>query len=106
MGHVCLDKGKVRVFEYSEISLELSEARNSSGKLILCAGSISIHLLSLSFIRIACLPENIKSMPLHAARKQINYLEIGEDNLLKRKETTAIKLERFIFDAFQHSKYF
>lgn len=106
VGHVCLDKGKVRVLEYSEISLQLSEARDSSGKLLLCAGSISIHLLSISFLRIACLPENIKLMPLHAARKQINYLEIGEKNDLKNKEATAIKLERFVFDAFHHSKNF
>ena len=96
------------MLEYSEISFELAEARDSDGKLILCAGSISIHLLSLNFLRIACLPENIKLMPLHAARKQINYLEIvkDSDDYLKRKETTAIKLERFVFDAFHHSKYF
>uniref|UniRef100_A0A915LLM2 UDP-N-acetylglucosamine diphosphorylase n=1 Tax=Meloidogyne javanica TaxID=6303 RepID=A0A915LLM2_MELJA len=108
VGHVCLEKGKVRVLEYSEISFELAEARDSDGKLILCAGSISIHLLSLNFLRIACLPENIKLMPLHAARKQINYLEIGKDSgdYLKRKEATAIKLERFVFDAFHHSKNF
>uniref|UniRef100_A0A914L313 UDP-N-acetylglucosamine diphosphorylase n=1 Tax=Meloidogyne incognita TaxID=6306 RepID=A0A914L313_MELIC len=108
VGHVCLEKGKVRVLEYSEISFELAEARDADGKLILCAGSISIHLLSLNFLRIACLPENIKLMPLHAARKQINYLETGKDSgdYLKRKETTAIKLERFVFDAFHHSKNF
>ncbi|KAF7639341.1 hypothetical protein Mgra_00001305 [Meloidogyne graminicola] len=106
VGHVCLDKGKVRVLEYSEISKELSEARFPSGKLLLSAGSISIHLFSFSFLKIACKPENIKSMPLHAARKKINYLEIGEENKLKLKDTIAIKLERFVFDAFHHSNNF
>jgi UDP-N-acetylglucosamine/UDP-N-acetylgalactosamine diphosphorylase len=106
VGHVCLDKGKTRVLEYSEISPVLRDARDITGKLLLSAGSISINLLSISFLKIACLAENIKLMPLHAAFKNINYLEIEEDNSLKEKETTAIKWERFLFDAFHLSKYF
>ena len=98
VGVVCLKNKKFSVVEYSEISKELSEQKESDGKLTFFAGNIANHYYSLQFLEHA--KENDSIMPFHIAHKKIKCVDIKTHELIKPTEPNGVKMERFIFDVF------
>lgn len=103
VGCVCLDKGRPRVTEYSELGAELAEKRLDDGRLLFSAGSIANHLFSLSFLESFC--HSSFHLPYHRAAKKIAH--ISSDGVLQKPTSpNGIKLEQFVFDVFEKSKNF
>jgi UDP-N-acetylglucosamine/UDP-N-acetylgalactosamine diphosphorylase len=95
VGNLCLEGGKVKVIEYSEMSEELAKQKNSDGSRKFDAANLAIHLLDLEFVnRVAGRPEGL---PLRRAEKAIPCVdEKGER--VQPATPNAVKLETFVFD--------
>ena len=97
VGVVALKSGKWNVIEYSEISTELSEARDAStGDLSLRAANIANHFYDVRFL------DRIDSfsatMAFHIARKKIPHTDLATGQAVKPSSVNGMKLELFIFD--------
>jgi len=95
------NKSRVRVIEYSEISVDQAEQLDpysDDQKLYFRDGNIANHFFTVEFL------EHVHNNPLpyHIAAKKIKVVDpkAGEITI------DGIKLERFIFDAFVYSKNF
>ncbi|MBN1782012.1 UDPGP type 1 family protein [bacterium] len=98
VGHFGRVNGKLRVFEYSDMSAEDMEARNEDGRLKYEAGSIGIHLIHPDFVEKET--RSGTALPFHVAHKKIPCLnEDGEIRIPDRPN--GYKFETFIFDALQ-----
>merc|ERR1719470_13152 len=98
VGVTCLLDGKPGVVEYTEMSEEVREMRNTDDKLVYGAANICIHYLSLDFLALAVSRE--ADMPAHLARKKIPHIaECG--TFIKPDAPNGVKLEKFVFDIFQ-----
>ncbi|KJH50057.1 UTP--glucose-1-phosphate uridylyltransferase [Dictyocaulus viviparus] len=100
VGSVCMDNGRPRVTEYSELGSELAEQKASDGRLVFRAGSIANHLFSLDFLESFC--DDHFDLPYHRALKKINYVS-SNGALVKPTSPNGIKLEQFVFDVFERS---
>lgn len=106
VGLIVLDKtdNVPCVIEYSEISQELSEAKDEADPslLKLRAGNIVNHYYKVEFLE-QKVPEWINSrkyLPYHVARKKIACTDTVTGEFVKPTENNGIKLEQFIFDVF------
>lgn len=104
VGNICLENGRVRVVEYSEITKEMAERRDATNpeKLYLRAGSIANHIFRIDFLKDIC--NDASKLPYHVARKKIPYVDLVSGELVRPTEPNGIKLELFIFDSFPYSK--
>ena len=96
VGVFCKRNGKPSVVEYTEITDEMAEARNSNGELLFGESHILCNLFNISAI------EHIseKKLPYHSAFKKAKYIdEKGE--LVVPEKPNAYKFEAFLFDAFE-----
>jgi UDP-N-acetylglucosamine/UDP-N-acetylgalactosamine diphosphorylase len=76
---------------------ELAKQTNSDGSLKFNAGSIAIHVLSVSFVERLNLGGQLK-LPWHRAEKKVPFVdESGRE--VKPEKPNAVKLEQFVFDA-------
>ncbi|VDL68297.1 unnamed protein product, partial [Nippostrongylus brasiliensis] len=103
VGSVCLDNGRPRVTEYSELGAELAEKRTNDGRLLFRAGSIANHVFSMEFLESFC--DTSFHLPYHRASKKIAHLT-PDGTLIKPTSPNGIKLEQFVFDVFDRSKNF
>lgn len=94
-GVFCKRDGKPYVVEYTEISDEMAEMRDSTGTFVYG----DAHILCNMF-RIDALESMGKAgLPYHVAVKKAAY--VGEDgNIVTPEQPNAYKFEAFIFDAF------
>lgn len=96
VGVFCLQKGKLVVVEYSDLSPEQTHATAPDGTLLYWAGNIAIHMIRVDFVR-RLQAENIR-LPFHRADKKIPC--IGADgNQVVPDRPNGVKFETFIFDA-------
>ena len=95
IGVFCYKNRKPAIVEYIEISKEMSEMRDQSGKLVYGAGNILNYLFSVEFIEKAL----DAKIPYHVAHKKAFYLNT-EGEFVEPKEPNAYKFESFIFDNF------
>uniref|UniRef100_A0A915BDJ4 UDP-N-acetylglucosamine diphosphorylase n=1 Tax=Parascaris univalens TaxID=6257 RepID=A0A915BDJ4_PARUN len=103
VGVICLESGKARVVEYSEISKELAEKRDESGRLMLRAGNIANHFFTIDFLEHVCKAEN--RLHFHRAIKKIPF--VGDNGeVVKPEQPNGVKLEQFVFDVFGYSSNF
>lgn len=104
VGVVCVVDGKYQVVEYSEITQNTAEMRNSDGRLTFSAGNICNHYFSAAFLqKIGSTYE--KELKLHVAKKKIPFV----DNSGKRvspEKPNGIKIEKFVFDVFEFAENF
>lgn len=96
------------VIEYSEISKELSEAKdeNDPSLLKLRAANIVNHYYKVEFLQ-NMIPKWIGSrsyLPYHIAKKKITCFDPESDTVIKPSEPNGIKMEQFIFDVFPSVK--
>ena len=96
VGVFCKKEGKPSVVEYTEISKEMAEEKNSNGELKYGESHINCNIFKASEI------EKIsdEQLPYHSAFKKIEYLN-KDGKIVKPKEPNAYKFETFIFDAFE-----
>lgn len=95
VGVVALKGGKWNVIEYSEISKELSEARDESGELVYRAANIANHFYNVSFLDTGL---SSGKMAYHIARKKIPHTDLSSGQQVKPDKPNGMKLEQFIFD--------
>lgn len=88
------------VVEYSELSEELRNCRNPDDSLQLSSGNIANHCMRLSFIE-KLLAKNILEDMYHIAKKKIPYVDPDSGEYVSPSSPNGIKLESFIFDAFE-----
>lgn len=102
VGLILEKNGKPDVVEYSEISSELAEAKDShdSSLLKFRAANIVNHYYSLEFLQ--SIPGWAHKLPHHVAKKKIPSIptdsKTGEQ--VKPEKPNGIKLEQFVFDCF------
>ncbi len=96
VGVFCVQNGKTRVVEYSDLPDRMANQRNADGALRFNAGSIAIHLLGTGFVR--SVGEGGLRLPFHRADKKVNTVnEKGEP--VKPDQPNGVKFEMFVFDA-------
>ena len=102
VGVVAARDGKPCVIEYSEITKEMAEQTDESGRLVFGAGNIANHFYTIDFIKNTILPKfgNL----YHLAHKKIPYYDTATKEVVKPTANNGIKLETFIFDVFPLSE--
>ncbi|CAO2657814.1 Nn.00g070740.m01.CDS01 [Neocucurbitaria sp. VM-36] len=100
VGLILQKNGKPDVVEYSEISTEDAEAKDSKDHELLKfrAANIVNHYYSFGFLE--SIPEWAKKLPHHVARKKIPYVNTETGETIKPEKPNGIKLEQFVFDCF------
>lgn len=95
VGVFCKKNGKPNVIEYTEITEEMSKARDDNGELLYGESHILCNLFNISAVeRMGRTP-----LPYHVAYKKATYID-NEGNVIKPDSPNAYKFEAFIFDAF------
>jgi len=89
--------GTTGIIEYSDMSEEKLNAKDSAGEMLYSAGSPAIHLFSISFVSELTDSGSI-SLPYHIAKKKITAMVEG-----KHTEISGYKFEKFVFDALPFS---
>lgn len=92
---------RLRVLEYSEITCQQSESTDSDGRLTYRLGNICNHLFTLDFLYQVA---NTR-LPQHVALKKIPNLDVKSGDLIQPQSPNGIKLEKFIFDVFELTRY-
>ncbi|EDO17826.1 hypothetical protein Kpol_1043p16 [Vanderwaltozyma polyspora DSM 70294] len=99
VGLIATKDSKPCVIEYSEISKELSEAKDDQGLLKLRAANIVNHYYSVDLLK-KSLDSWCGDMSYHIAKKKIPMYDNATGKYIKTEEANGIKLEQFIFDVF------
>ncbi len=89
--------GKTGVVEYSDMPSQLTNAVDGQGALRFNAGSVAIHLISLSFLDRLTVGDF--ALPFHRAKKKVPYWCSTQGKTIDPVEPNAIKFEAFVFDA-------
>jgi UDP-N-acetylglucosamine/UDP-N-acetylgalactosamine diphosphorylase len=101
LGVFAVIDGQMQVIEYSDLPDDVAEQRTADGSLLFWAGSIAVHMFSVSFLeRMLALKD---ALPFHIARKKVPSID-ETGNAVEPKEPNALKFERFIFDLLPHAK--
>ena len=98
VGVFCRVGETLSVVEYSDLPQELAEMTNDENELMFNAGSVAIHVISVSFINKITTDPNY-ALPFHRAVKKVPYFDPKTGKHVDPSEPNAIKLEQFVFDA-------
>jgi UDP-N-acetylglucosamine/UDP-N-acetylgalactosamine diphosphorylase len=90
----------LQVIEYSDLPDDIAEKRTTDGALEFWAGSIAVHIFSVSFLERALALKD--ALPFHVARKKVPFIS-DNGQLVEPPEPNALKFERFIFDLLPHA---
>ncbi|CAG9813078.1 unnamed protein product [Phaedon cochleariae] len=104
VGVVCQVNGRIRVVEYSEITDRTANLRNEEGTLVFNAGSICNHIFTVDFLEKVSLHHE-HELKLHVAKKKISHISV-DGKKVHPTRPNGIKIEKFIFDAFEFSENF
>ena len=96
VGVFCLKNGKPSVVEYTEISEEMANRRDSNGELAFGESHINCNMFNIKGIE----KIGAEKLPYHVAVKKANYMD-ENGNVVTATEPNAYKFESFIFDAFE-----
>lgn len=103
LGHFCVIDGRTTIVEYSDMPDALTSLRDADGKLSFRAGSIAIHLISVSFARELASGGGALALPFHRADKKIPYVDAA-GKVVSPSAPNGVKFEMFVFDAIPFSK--
>jgi UDP-N-acetylglucosamine/UDP-N-acetylgalactosamine diphosphorylase len=105
VGVVAFRGNKFSVVEYSEISKEQAERRDSeTGGLAFRAGNIANHFYTTTYLnRVESFEEDLA---FHIARKKIPHVDLETGNSVKPSKPNGMKLEMFVFDVFPYTERF
>lgn len=103
VGVICKVNDKYQVVEYSEISEQTRNLRDTNGELMYNAGNICNHFMTVDFL--SDIYEREKQLPYHVAEKKIPFMAKSGERTLP-KSNNGIKLEKFVFDVFPFSERF
>jgi len=105
VGVVAVRGNKFSVVEYSEISKEQAERRDSAtGGLAFRAGNIANHFYTTTYLnRVESFEEDLA---FHIARKKISHVDLETGNSVKPTKPNGMKLEMFVFDVFPYTERF
>ncbi|EKM84057.1 hypothetical protein AGABI1DRAFT_110647 [Agaricus bisporus var. burnettii JB137-S8] len=105
VGVVARRGNKYGVVEYSEISKEQAERRDSeTGELAFRAGNIANHFYTTSFLKRVESFED--ELAFHIARKKIPHVDLESGQPVKPSKPNGMKLEMFVFDVFPFTERF
>ena len=95
VGAFCKKDGRPYVIEYTEISEEMANARDSEGELLYGEAHMLLNLFNISAL------EEIEKykLPYHTAHKKSSYMNENGEIVIPEKPN-AYKFETFLFDAF------
>jgi UDP-N-acetylglucosamine/UDP-N-acetylgalactosamine diphosphorylase len=86
--------GVVGCIEYSDLSPELREARDTAGRLRFRAGNIAMHCIDVALVE--RLTKGRLELPWHLARKRMQAFDPARGTEV---EVDGVKFETFVFDA-------
>jgi UDP-N-acetylglucosamine/UDP-N-acetylgalactosamine diphosphorylase len=98
VGLIVEKNSKPDVVEYSEISKEMAEAKDSGDRLKFRAANIVNHYYSFKFLE--QIEEWGHKLPHHVAKKKIPCVDTETGETVKPEKPNGIKLEQFVFDVF------
>lgn len=99
VGHFCSYDNTTVVVEYSDLPIELQEARTPDGKLKFSGGSIAIHIINVDFVeRLGSGTDPDAHLPFHKAIKKIPYCA-QDGSIVRPDKPNGVKFEMFVFDA-------
>ncbi|OJA19123.1 hypothetical protein AZE42_02152 [Rhizopogon vesiculosus] len=105
VGVVARRGDKFSVVEYSEISKEQAELRNSkTGELAFNAANIANHFYTTSYLK--SIESFEDDLAFHIARKKIPTVDLKTGEAVKPSKPNGMKLELFVFDVFPFTKRF
>jgi UDP-N-acetylglucosamine/UDP-N-acetylgalactosamine diphosphorylase len=99
VGVFCRRDGRTTVVEYSDLPAELAGQRDEQGQLRFNAGSIAVHLMSVTFVESVAGGDEASSLPFHRALKSVPHIDLETGRRIEPSEPNAVKLETFVFDA-------
>ncbi|KAG5634616.1 hypothetical protein H0H81_001372 [Sphagnurus paluster] len=105
VGVVAYRNSKFSVVEYSEITAEQAERRDTeTGELSFRAGNIANHFYTTAFLnRVESFEEELA---FHIARKKIPHVDLTTKKVVKPSKPNGMKLEMFVFDVFPFTERF
>ena len=95
VGVFCKKNGKPNVIEYTEVTDEMAEAKDSNGELLYGESHILCNLFNITAIE----RMGSKPLPYHSAFKKATYID-KDGNKVVPTSPNAYKFEAFLFDAF------
>jgi UDP-N-acetylglucosamine/UDP-N-acetylgalactosamine diphosphorylase len=100
VGLIVCKNGRPDVVEYSEIDPKIAAEEDPKlpGVLKFRAANIVNHYYSFRFLQ--SIPQWVKTLPHHVARKKIPYADLETGETVKPTQSNGIKLEQFVFDVF------
>ncbi len=87
--------GRTQVVEYSDLSPAQAAARRPDGRLVLDAGNVAVHALSVAFVE-HLTAGGRADLPLHRAHKR---QPVYDPSVGAVAEAAVVKFEQFVFDA-------
>jgi len=105
VGVVACRGSKFSVVEYSEISSEQAQRRDTeTGELSFRAGNIANHFYTTAFLnRVESFEDELA---FHIARKKIPHVNLETGESVKPSKPNGMKLEMFVFDVFPFTERF
>jgi UDP-N-acetylglucosamine/UDP-N-acetylgalactosamine diphosphorylase len=102
VGHFCIQGGRTKVIEYSDLPVARQRETDAAGTLRYLAGSIAIHVFDREFIRRMARAAGTDgaggALPFHRADKKIPTVDAA-GNPVKPDRPNGVKFELFVFDA-------
>lgn len=95
VGVFCKKDDKPYVIEYTEISKEMANEKNTAGELVYSEAHMLLNMFNIEIL------EEIASvkLPYHSAYKKASYMD-DDGKIINPETPNAYKFETFIFDAF------
>jgi UTP--glucose-1-phosphate uridylyltransferase len=96
IGSLCIQDGKVKVIEYSELPKDMIEAKDEDGEILFGESHVMCNLFSIKALE----KISLQNLQYHKAHKKYSYLD-ENGKLVEPEEPNAYKFEYFIFDSFE-----